>query len=65
MEHRQFFPIKGHFEQEDNAKKYGFVFEDIKRLEELILEKMEEKRNQQNTNGAKNAVEIIKKWIKE
>ena len=60
-----FIPIKGHFEQEDNAKKYGFVFEDIKRLEVLILEKIEEKRNQQNTNGAKNAAEIIKKWINE
>jgi hypothetical protein len=31
----------------------------------LILEKIEEKRNQQNTNGAKNAAEIIKKWINE
>ena len=50
-----FIPIKGHFEQEDNAKRHGFVFEDIKRLKELILEKMDQKRNEQNTNGAKNA----------
>ena len=31
-----FIPIKGHFEQEDNAKTEGFIFEDINRLETLI-----------------------------
>ena len=41
-----FIPIKDHFEQEDNAKKEGFVFDDIKRLDVLILEKLEQKRNQ-------------------
>ena len=60
-----FIPIKGHFEQEDNAKTEGFVFEDINRLETLISEKLEEKRNKINTNGAKLASEIIKKMIKE
>ena len=60
-----FIPIKGHFEQEDNAKKQGFVFEDIKRLEELILEKIEQKRNQSDTNGASVAAEFIKKIIPE
>jgi UDP-N-acetylglucosamine--N-acetylmuramyl-(pentapeptide) pyrophosphoryl-undecaprenol N-acetylglucosamine transferase len=60
-----FIPIKGHFEQEDNAKTEGFVFEDINRLETLILEKLEQKRNKINTNGAKLASEIIKKMIKE
>lgn len=58
-----FIPIKGHFEQEDNASKQGFVFNDIKRLKELILEKMEEKRSQTDTDGARNASEIIKKLI--
>jgi len=58
-----FIPIKGHFEQEDNAKKEGFVFDDIKRLDVLILEKLEQKRNQVNTNGAKNASDIIKKLM--
>ena len=57
-----FIPIKGHFEQEDNAKEEGFVFEDINRLEELILEKLEEKRNQINTDGANYASEIIQKF---
>ncbi len=58
-----FIPIKGHFEQEDNAKEEGFVFDDIKRLDVLILEKFEEKRNQVNTDGAKNASNIIKKLM--
>ena len=59
-----FIPIKGHFEQEDNAKELGFVFEDINRLQELILEKLEEKRIRVNTEGAKIAAEIIQKLTK-
>jgi len=58
-----FIPIKGHFEQEDNAKEEGFVFDDINRLDVLILEKLEQKRNQVNTNGAKNASDIIRKLM--
>ena len=60
-----FIPIKGHFEQEDNAKTEGFIFEAINRLETLISEKLEQKRNKINTSGAKLASEIIKKMIKE
>ena len=60
-----FIPIKDHFEQEDNAKAEGFVFEDINRLDKLILEKLEQKRNKINMNGTKLASEIIKKLIKE
>ncbi len=59
-----FIPIKGHFEQEDNSKNEGFSFEDINRLEKLILEKLDEKRNRINTNGAELAAEIIKKFTK-
>jgi len=55
-----FIPIKGHFEQEDNALDQGFVFEDINRLEDLIAEKLEEKRNPVKSNGAQNAANIIK-----
>ena len=55
-----FIPIKGHFEQEDNAREQGFVFDDIKKLDMLILEKLEEKRNQVNTDGAKIASDIIR-----
>jgi UDP-N-acetylglucosamine--N-acetylmuramyl-(pentapeptide) pyrophosphoryl-undecaprenol N-acetylglucosamine transferase len=58
-----FIPIKGHFEQEDNAKEQGFVFEDINRLDVLIPEKLEEKRNPVNTDGAKNASDIIRKLM--
>jgi len=58
-----FIPIKGHFEQEDNAKEQGFVFEDLKRLENLILSKLEEKRNQVNIEGAKKAAKIIQSLI--
>lgn len=58
-----FIPINGHFEQEDNAREQGFEFEDINRLEELILEKLEAKRNQVNTDGAKVAAEIIQKLM--
>ena len=60
-----FIPIKDYFEQEDNAKAEGFVFEDINRLDKLILEKLEQKRNKINMNGTKLASEIIKKLIKE
>ena len=59
-----FIPIKDHFEQEDNAKEEGFVFEDIERLDELILEKIEQKRNQIIGNGSIEASEIIKKLMK-
>ena len=58
-----FIPIKGHFEQEDNAKEQGFVFEDLKRLDNLILSKLEEKRNQVNSEGAKKAAKIIQSLI--
>ena len=60
-----FIPIKDHFEQEDNAKMEGFVFEDVNRLDELILEKLEQKRNEIKTDGVKIASEIIKKIMKE
>ena len=54
-----FIPIKEHFEQEDNAKRQGFVFEDINRLEELIFSKLKERRNPTNINGAASAAKII------
>ncbi len=59
-----FIPIKDHFEQEDNAKEEGFVFEDIERLDELILEKIEQKRNQIICNGSIEASKIIKNLMK-
>lgn len=58
-----FIPIKNHFEQEDNAREEGFSFDDINRLDSLISQKIEEKRNPQNYEGAKKAAEILKKMI--
>ena len=58
-----FIPIKDHFEQEDNAKEQGFTFDDINRLESIILEKLEQNRNQVNTDGAKKASDIISKLM--
>ncbi|MFB5634604.1 MAG: glycosyltransferase [Candidatus Nitrosomaritimum aestuariumsis] len=58
-----FIPIRGHFEQEDNAQEEGFVFEDIERLDELILQKLEEKRNPHDMGGAQKASEIIKNLL--
>ena len=46
-----FIPIKGHFEQEDNAKEIGFDFEDIFNLENLIEEKLNKNRNERQQNG--------------
>ena len=58
-----FIPIKNHFEQEDNAKKEGFSYEDVTRLDSLINKKLEEKRNPHNYDGAKKAADIIKKIL--
>ena len=60
-----FIPIKGHFEQEDNAKAEGFVFEDINRLDKLILEKIDEKRRPIKNEGAQKASKIIKALVLE
>lgn len=46
-----FIPIKGHFEQEDNAKEIGFNFEDVFNLENLIEEKLNKNRNEREQNG--------------
>ena len=55
-----FIPIKGHFEQEENAKKGGFSFEDLFRLESLIPVKLNEKRNPIIFDGAQKAANLIK-----
>lgn len=58
-----FIPIKGHFEQEENAKKLGFSFDDLIRLESLIPEKINEKRIQVNFDGAQKAANLIKSLL--
>ena len=60
-----FIPIKDHFEQEDNAKEIGFRFEDVFNLKNLIEEKLNNDRNQQQKNGVETAgMEISKVLFK-
>jgi UDP-N-acetylglucosamine--N-acetylmuramyl-(pentapeptide) pyrophosphoryl-undecaprenol N-acetylglucosamine transferase len=55
-----FIPIKNHFEQEENAKRYGYRFEDIDRLADLIAKKLDEKRSEiVIRNGANRASSLI------
>ena len=54
-----FIPIKGHFEQEDNAKGEGFFFEDINRLEDLVSEKLGQGRSPVAGGAARTASNII------
>ena len=58
-----FIPIKDHFEQEDNAKEMGFNFEDIFNLENLIREKLNVNRNEQQRNGVSLAGMEISKIV--
>jgi UDP-N-acetylglucosamine--N-acetylmuramyl-(pentapeptide) pyrophosphoryl-undecaprenol N-acetylglucosamine transferase len=59
-----FIPIKNHFEQEENARRMGYKYEDIFRLESLIEEKLDKMRvttgNEDITQtGTEKAVRII------
>jgi UDP-N-acetylglucosamine--N-acetylmuramyl-(pentapeptide) pyrophosphoryl-undecaprenol N-acetylglucosamine transferase len=61
-----FIPLKNHFEQEEGAKRLGFEYKDIFRLDKLIEEKLNSnydigKNNVKN--GAKTAAEIISGFI--
>ncbi|HKY11304.1 MAG TPA: glycosyltransferase [Nitrososphaera sp.] len=54
-----FIPIKNHFEQEQNAARFGFKYEDIFRLEHLIKEKIGCRSNAVDIKGAARAAKII------
>ncbi len=54
-----FIPIRGHFEQEDNAKAEGFEFGDIDHLEHLISEKLKQKRGPLTNGSSVEAAKII------
>jgi UDP-N-acetylglucosamine--N-acetylmuramyl-(pentapeptide) pyrophosphoryl-undecaprenol N-acetylglucosamine transferase len=60
-----FIPIKDHFEQEQNAKKLGYVYDDISRLETLMQEKIETSRLDRTNvkNGAPIAAKIIMEML--
>lgn len=59
-----FIPIKNHFEQEDNAKHEGYSFDDIHNLDSLIPQKLEAKRSQTQTDGAKKVAQIILQYLR-
>lgn len=53
-------PIKRHSEQEENAKRHGFTFEDIRRIDELVAERLNAGRKNVNMGrGAERACELI------
>ena len=58
-----FIPIKGHFEQEENARELGYTHDDIFNLDKLIQEKIDERRNPQPFDGAKKASDLIKNFL--
>lgn len=60
-----FIPIKNHFEQEENAKRYGFTSDDVNRLDELILEKLNlHRKDARFVNGADKAAALISNLTK-
>ncbi|MDE1844333.1 MAG: UDP-glucuronosyltransferase [Thaumarchaeota archaeon] len=58
-----FIPIKGHFEQEENARELGYTYDDIFHIDKLIQEKIDEKPNPQPFDGAKKASDLIKNFL--
>ena len=60
-----FIPLKNHYEQEEGAKRLGFEYKDILRLDKLIEEKLNSNSTRKNTasNGAKKAADIISSFI--
>ena len=56
-----FIPIKGHFEQEEGARRLGYKYDDIFRLESLIEEKLGRRTPGSETSGAQKAAGIISK----
>jgi UDP-N-acetylglucosamine--N-acetylmuramyl-(pentapeptide) pyrophosphoryl-undecaprenol N-acetylglucosamine transferase len=60
-----FIPIKNHFEQEDNAGQEGYSYQDIFRLESLISEKLESKREPIHADGAEKAYKVIQQFLNE
>lgn len=61
-----FIPLKNHYEQEECAKRLGFEYKDILRLDKLIEEKLSsnsDMRKNNVSNGAKKAAEIISSFI--
>ena len=63
-----FIPIKNHFEQEERAKKSGFSFEDIFRLEKILEEYLSNigaRKKCKLKNGVTQAANIISEYLNE
>jgi UDP-N-acetylglucosamine--N-acetylmuramyl-(pentapeptide) pyrophosphoryl-undecaprenol N-acetylglucosamine transferase len=63
-----FIPIKNHFEQEERAKKSGFSFEDIFRLEKILEEYLSNigaRKKGKLKNGVTQAANIISEYLNE
>jgi UDP-N-acetylglucosamine--N-acetylmuramyl-(pentapeptide) pyrophosphoryl-undecaprenol N-acetylglucosamine transferase len=58
-----FIPIKNHFEQEDNARHEGYSYDDVFRLRNIILEKLDSARNPLKSDGAQKAWKIIQQHL--
>lgn len=60
-----FIPIKNHFEQEQNAIRLGYKYEDISKLESLIEEKLGMKHQDRilNSRGAEVTAKIISELL--
>ena len=60
-----FIPIKNHFEQEQNALRLGYKYEDISKLERLIEEKLELSHQNPilNSRGAEVTARIISELL--
>ena len=64
-----FIPIKNHFEQEKGAKRFGYKFDDIFRLEDLIEDKLSSSNRigsanlAANIKGAERAAKLILKTL--
>ena len=60
-----FIPVKNHFEQEENAGRLGYTYDDIFRLEHLIEEKIGTGGDNRriSPNGAEKAAKIILKML--
>lgn len=58
-----FIPIKNHFEQEDNARREGYSYDDAFRLHDLILRKLGSARNPLKSDGAQKAWKIIQQYL--
>ena len=58
-----FIPIKNHFEQEQGAARFGFKYEDIFQLEQLIKEKIGCRGKVVNIEGAARAAKIISSYV--